>query len=370
MKDELRIPGVDSETAFLDAGRLIIEHRVLNMLRNEPGVRLGEDIEALHDMRVFSRRLRESLLIFNPCFKKKKIRAIFKRIRAITRTLGEVRNIDVFIEYIADFENAPQHEENIAAAMKGLTKTAESRRRKLRKALLAALDQLHTDTLYYNIVDLLATGTRREEHTALEAIRNPQTATHLEDAHPTETEQPALPGFVDPTARNTGATPTEQESTLSRSDSLLSHARRLIAPHLDAMHKSWNAVRALSDSEDIITALHALRITFKKLRYALEILYAAFDREPFDLLYNQIKDFQQILGDINDARVFHGPVYNGLKAAAKADRFSEAVGCALIAVTLQDRVRELTGDFFKLEADRPIDLLPADIEAAFISLSE
>ncbi|HTR82109.1 MAG TPA: CHAD domain-containing protein [Bacteroidota bacterium] len=67
----------------------------------ETGTVKGDDIEALHDMRVAARRLRAVLRIFRDCFSKKKFKKHDARLQSLIRSLGAVREHDVFIELLS-----------------------------------------------------------------------------------------------------------------------------------------------------------------------------------------------------------------------------------------------------------------------------
>lgn len=62
-----------------------------------------EDIEALHDMRVATRRLRAALEVFAPAFPEKRHRKALKRVKRLADALGERRDRDVAIEFLAEF---------------------------------------------------------------------------------------------------------------------------------------------------------------------------------------------------------------------------------------------------------------------------
>ncbi|MGA7159459.1 MAG: CHAD domain-containing protein [Bacteroidota bacterium] len=66
----------------------------------------GEDIEALHDMRVSARRLRAVLRIFRGCFSKKKLKKQDARLQSLIRSLGAVRERDVFLESLSSYRNS------------------------------------------------------------------------------------------------------------------------------------------------------------------------------------------------------------------------------------------------------------------------
>lgn len=88
-----------------------------------------DDIEALHDMRVATRRLRAALEVFAPCFPVKRQRKALKRVKALADALGERRDRDVAIEFLTEFaDEAPEAD---GAAIKALI---ERLRREQRQA--------------------------------------------------------------------------------------------------------------------------------------------------------------------------------------------------------------------------------------------
>lgn len=68
-----------------------------------PGVRLAEDSECVHRMRVATRRLRTRLALFAPCLPEKRIAGWRKRIRRLTIVLGAARDTDVQQAYVQRF---------------------------------------------------------------------------------------------------------------------------------------------------------------------------------------------------------------------------------------------------------------------------
>lgn len=67
------------------------------------GVRIAEDIEYVHRMRVATRRIRAALPLYRDCFSPKEFRRWRIEIRSITRALGEARDADVQIDYLRTF---------------------------------------------------------------------------------------------------------------------------------------------------------------------------------------------------------------------------------------------------------------------------
>lgn len=88
-----------------------------------------EEIEALHDMRVATRRLRAALEVFAPAFPAKRHRKALKRVKRLADALGERRDRDVAIEFLIGF--AVEAPEADGAAVEALI---ERLRREQRKA--------------------------------------------------------------------------------------------------------------------------------------------------------------------------------------------------------------------------------------------
>ncbi len=90
---------VASDTVCVYGARIIRKH--LGSLEAQiEGVKSSKDIEAIHQMRVASRRMRSALAIFNTCFRKPTIKDILKDVRGVTSALGEARDLDVHLDYI------------------------------------------------------------------------------------------------------------------------------------------------------------------------------------------------------------------------------------------------------------------------------
>ena len=78
--------------------------RVQETISYESATVTGEDIEALHDMRVSARRLRAVMRIFRDCFSKKKLKKHDARMQSLIRALGAVRERDVFLESLSEYK--------------------------------------------------------------------------------------------------------------------------------------------------------------------------------------------------------------------------------------------------------------------------
>ena len=107
----------------------ILRRHFAAMLAHEPGVRLGEDPEDLHDMRVATRRLRATLKLYSDALPKRAGR--YERdLRYVANALGEVRDLDVHLERLAG--EASRNGEVLAEVVASLEEgRVETRRRML-----------------------------------------------------------------------------------------------------------------------------------------------------------------------------------------------------------------------------------------------
>jgi CHAD domain-containing protein len=106
--DQRRRLALSSDEPMSAAGRKVLRHHFERMVIHEPGVRLGEDIEALHDMRVATRRMRAAFRIFDDFYQAKAIAPHLKGLKRTGRALGPVRDLDVLGEKVHhDLETVP-----------------------------------------------------------------------------------------------------------------------------------------------------------------------------------------------------------------------------------------------------------------------
>lgn len=85
------------ETLETWAREIIVDY-FQQMMSYKDGAKDGRDIEFVHDMRVTSRRLRAAMDNFADCFPQKSFQKHYKKVKAITRTMGAVRDLDVLID--------------------------------------------------------------------------------------------------------------------------------------------------------------------------------------------------------------------------------------------------------------------------------
>ena len=97
------VPGfVGDEPCAAGAAR-IVRVRAVEVFAHSEGVLDTGEIDRLHDMRVATRRLRAALEVFEACFPRKRHRKALKRVKALADALGERRDRDVEVEFLAEF---------------------------------------------------------------------------------------------------------------------------------------------------------------------------------------------------------------------------------------------------------------------------
>ena len=94
---------ISPDPGYCAYGATRIRERVRQLAGEIEGVRKAEDIEAVHRMRVASRRIRAALPLFSCCIPQKKYLRWTREIRDITRALGDARDKDVQIEFLTSY---------------------------------------------------------------------------------------------------------------------------------------------------------------------------------------------------------------------------------------------------------------------------
>jgi CHAD domain-containing protein len=97
------VPGFSCEETFSASAERVVAVRAAEVFEHSEGVLDMDEIEALHDMRVATRRLRAALEVFAPAFPAKRQRKALKRVKALADALGERRDCDVAIEFLSGF---------------------------------------------------------------------------------------------------------------------------------------------------------------------------------------------------------------------------------------------------------------------------
>lgn len=238
-----------------------------SLASNEDPARRGEDIEALHDMRVASRRLRAALSVFAPYLPDKPARRAAKRLRSLTRLLGASREWDVHGEALARLHAAAARPDE-RAAIEHLLELVDARRGHERSAMSKQLDE----------VDLEKLGDKLR-----------WLAGHVRSA-----------GLPDD----------------------LPHAAAAALQALGA--DAYARTPELRDRERP-EELHAMRVAVKRFRYALELLEPAFQL-GYDELIGRAKALQEILGRHHDHCLLEDMLTRTLSRLTEHGRATLAAG--------------------------------------------
>jgi CHAD domain-containing protein len=124
---------IDASMTASEVAFAILRRHFPKMLAHEPGVRLGEDPEELHDMRVATRRLRAALKLYRE-FLPRRAERYERDLRFFASALGDVRDLDVHLERLAEESS---REGNV---LDEVVAAIEERRVEARRRMLEVLD--------------------------------------------------------------------------------------------------------------------------------------------------------------------------------------------------------------------------------------
>jgi CHAD domain-containing protein len=323
-----------SESTISDVVGSSIAAAVTRMIRHDPGVRLGDDPEHVHQARVGTRRLRSDLRTFRRLLDPELTARVRAELGWVADALGEVRDADVLTDRLrSQIAALPDSDARPAAGLlRRLALQRDAARGKLLAVLdsdryVALLDQLAkasvrpplaqpgkegsdpavaapaslsrevgavaglsaaADTGLSGLVAVLAPATDAEAALDPDGAGPPSG-----DAAPVDLVAPALTSV--PAAAN-GSGPGRQGSV---GDQLA----REVLPGL--VRKPWrhlrDAAKGLGDDPPD-HALHQVRIQAKRLRYAAEAAEPVIGK-PAKKLASAVAEVQGVLGDMQDAVV-------------------------------------------------------------------
>lgn len=141
--------GFDASSTAGQVAFAVLRRNFAIMLAREPGVRLGDDPEELHDMRVATRRLRNALRIYANLLPRRAGR--YERdLKHVADALGEVRDLDV---HIAMFADDPEDEDS-----RRIVDILGEHRTRVRERMLAVLDSKRYERLVADFSGTLRRG--------------------------------------------------------------------------------------------------------------------------------------------------------------------------------------------------------------------
>jgi len=125
---------------FRQYGAKMIREALEKMLGLSDAVRDGDDVEAVHDMRVASRRLRAAIDVFGSAFPSKEFDRFERDVKAVTRELGAARDLDVMIQTLAKMELTLAPSEQ--AGVESFVVEKRGERDSMQRVVIKALDRM------------------------------------------------------------------------------------------------------------------------------------------------------------------------------------------------------------------------------------
>jgi phosphohistidine phosphatase len=262
----------------------VLDETSAQLRENAEGVRLGEDPEYVHQMRVGVRRLRTALAFFEPALDAGRVERLQGELAWLFRALGPLREYDVFLRDMV----GPSSGRGAAGRFRG----------QLQEERAALLSDALTTMASARFADLL------RELLAYEA----------ELAH------------------ERGRSPKLRPFAARRLNKRLKKITRL-----EAVIEQGDASASRSPADPRASTLHALRKQLKKLRYASEFVRAAFPERATRHYLKRLAALQDVLGQLNDVAVGERLLAAGLKniaGRAERQRLREQVRTRLDAAAL------------------------------------
>lgn len=295
------VKGVDSRTPLAKAAPTLLRSKAKPLFELEASARGGADMDAVHDMRVASRRLREAMRLLEPLYPEKEYKTWYRSVRRITRALGPVRDSDVFIDAFSRLgPQLGQDGRRYVAFAVGYRMGQREHELRVLNAELGKLDLEESRRSFNALADSPADSAVADRTLAEFA--------HAEVAVRAATVFGAQPAALD---------------------------------------------------EDNIAAQHALRIDYKRLRYAVEA-FAPCYADAFDDVHAVLTAFQDTLGDLHDLHIFLDMVRSPERAEAAVRAGVSAEGIAEVESLLEARAHETFVRFAQLAGEHdPERLLPA-----------
>jgi CHAD domain-containing protein len=156
-----QIPDIFPRDSYRSVAAKTVAVRTDELFARHEEVLEVHDIEALHDMRVATRRLRAALEVFEPCFPRQSFRRALAEIKRLADALGERRDRDVQIEWLEDYARERSGEER--AAILGFVEELRAEQAAANDVLAELLEDVRQEDLegrLHRLADRAAGATR------------------------------------------------------------------------------------------------------------------------------------------------------------------------------------------------------------------
>jgi CHAD domain-containing protein len=157
---------IDPGDSIGEVGLAVLRKQFAAMLAKEPGTRLGDDVEELHDMRVATRRMRAALSLFAESLPASVVEQR-EELAWVGREIGVVRDLDVQLEQLDGWiEALPEDDREPLLRLRALL---VEERDAARRTMLVALDSPRYDRFVRRFGSLLRTRSGARTAPALQA---------------------------------------------------------------------------------------------------------------------------------------------------------------------------------------------------------
>jgi CHAD domain-containing protein len=263
------VPSLSKASAIVARRALADRLRWLWKMLRAAAVRGADQPEAVHQLRVATRRAATVLQVMAPFLQSAELPWLEKQLKKLRRIAGAARDYDVLAAHYRA-EQAPER-----AVIKLLTEL-DQLQSTCRKPIKKAQRKLEIKEFPHRVRRMIRE--LRKQHSVMRSLDHARVSQH--DAPASVNSSSARP------AANYGnQVPKVEFGVFARS----------------ALLGIWHEYRSAAQTDlRQIEQLHALRLRTKGLRYAMELLGSAFEADFRERLYPRIVDLQEHLGAVND----------------------------------------------------------------------
>jgi CHAD domain-containing protein len=290
---------VDDSVTLGELAFAVLRRQFGTMRSHEPGVRVGEDPEELHDMRVATRRMRAAIKLFKKALPER-ARHLRDEMKWVATVLGDVRDLDVQLERLEEW-SARADDDGYRDTLRRTSRLLEKQRKEARDRMLEALDSARYERFERSFAEMLKLG-------------------------PTPSLTPGAAADED--------SPNDEPAAVA--------GRGL----LRRRYRKWRKLADAIDDASAPEEYHELRKEGKRLRYALEFFAEVYGEDVTGRLVKPLKTFQDDLGlhqdDLVAAEWLREMVTDNRRFPSKAAFFvGMLVGdCLREAAGIRDRMRD------------------------------
>ena len=145
------------KTPFHAAAASAVRKALQEIEQNWQGSLDGNDVEAVHDLRVGTRRLRAALSVYEAAFPPKEFQRIERTMASLTDSLGPARDTDVLIEHLKEAQGKIEPmRESERIGLQALIDTLDGQRLEQQKKLVKSMRKLNLEQLAADLASVEA----------------------------------------------------------------------------------------------------------------------------------------------------------------------------------------------------------------------